>query len=177
MDILTDHERIFVETYMKTGNASASLRATGYKNTHPKTLHAYASTIKRRPKIQREIARLEEAKKSDILLRHDIINTDEIVTVLASIIKGEKYVSDNTLIEGKEILAFKFPSAKDKIEAAKALAMILGLSQPAKKEVKVTHKIEEEMYSDVMKKSMRFIKKKIDVKEVVDVLELPEEVV
>ena len=175
MDILTENEKVFVETYMKTGNASEALRATGYKDTHPKTLHAYASTIKRRPKIQREIARLEEAKKSDLLLRKDIIDTNEIVTVLASIIKGERYVIDNEEIEGKEITKFKFPSAKDKIEAAKALAMILGLSQPAKKEVKVTHKIEEDMYSDVMKKSMRFIQKKMDTKDVIEVLELPEE--
>lgn len=78
---LTTKEAIFIDEYIKTGNAQQSVIKAGYTS---KTPHTQADELKRRHYIASEITwRLEQHKKDSIA------EADEIMQYFTSVMRGE----------------------------------------------------------------------------------------
>lgn len=78
---LTSKEALFIDEYIKTGNAQQSVIKAGYTS---KTPHTQANDLKRRSYIASEITwRLEQHKKDSIA------EADEIMQYFTSVMRGE----------------------------------------------------------------------------------------
>ena len=146
MEDLTDLEKTFLDGLDRGLSKVDAMRASSYSGKGDNALvSSYAYRVLQRPRVKAELERRRENRGN----LPEIITVQEVTSVLASILRGERYRGGDD--------EYKYPSAKDKIESAKALSVILGYKPPDRKEVKVTHDISEAMYSDVMEKSKKML--------------------
>jgi phage terminase small subunit len=81
---LTEKQKLFIEYYLQTQNATLSAEKAGYKAKKKSDLTAMATRVKQQlmPHIQ---ARLNDSK-----VRNAIMDTDEILATLSRIARGEE---------------------------------------------------------------------------------------
>ncbi|HKM06627.1 MAG TPA: terminase small subunit [Sphaerochaeta sp.] len=154
MSNLTDYEKRFVAHFMLHGDKVQALKDAGYVGKGKKnTMTAYANRMYNKPRVLAEIN-----KRRERLEDKSIVTAEEVITTLTRIMKGQgKYSAKKSNGEVYEVGI----KAKDQIEAAKALANIMGLAAPKKSEVSHTVKIEEQLVQTFLERSDKILGKNL----------------
>lgn len=138
---LTEKQKLFIDYYIETGNATESARRAGYS---PKTAEAIGLENLGKPRIKAAIdARLKELEDKRIA------KADEVMQFLTSTLRGE-VKEERVVVEGTgdgrsdaRIITVQV-SARDRLEAAKSLLKRYPMQLDAKEQKLRLQKLEAE---------------------------------
>lgn len=119
---LNERQKRFVDAYVKTGNASESIRQAGYKTTNADVT---ATKLMKNPNVKAEIKR-----RLDELHAANVVDARECHELLSRIIRG-KELEETALSVGTgnsaRVERVKLPpKIKDRIKAAETMLKILS---------------------------------------------------
>lgn len=131
---LNERQRRFVDAYVKTGNASESIRQTGYKTTNS---DVSAAKLMKNPTVKKEIQRrLEEVHAANV------VDARECHELLSRIIRGQE-TEETALSVGTgnsaRVERIKLPPRiRDRIKAAELMMKILSAVEEKDNELMIT---------------------------------------
>lgn len=120
-ETLTPKERKFCREYVKTGKAGQSVMNAGYNASNLNSAGVQATDLLKKPKIQKEIKRLESTEEKDA-----IATSAEVMTMLTRIARGEDKdqfgleISASDRIKAMVELAKRTIDIDNKIKAAQS---------------------------------------------------------
>lgn len=117
-DVLTEKQKRFIDFYIETGNATEAARKAGYKG---KNLNRIGSE---------NLSKLDFIIKDKISQKDKerIASSDEVLRFFTSVMRGRVREEIPIMIgKGKQAIAKKGTSIRDRIEAAKQLSKRFGL--------------------------------------------------
>lgn len=120
---LTQKQRLFVDEYIKSGNATQSAIKAGYAT---KAAYRTGAENLRKPQIKAYI----DAKMSEIE-SHKIADAKEVLQFYTRVLRKEETEPEKLMDEdGSEHFCDREPSLKDRLSAAKELMKRYPLSDP-----------------------------------------------